>query len=143
MKHKTHIARAALGQTVRAWLDASQGKRKRPPWKKVSAALSVSPRRCRRALKYWCDHKDDPRIPEFGEMSHAVVIKHGLKGIEMLRESLIKNFSAGIGLAKPKFDLSNKQIAKMADICGLEHFLVNGDRKIHWKHSPPLRTNRK
>lgn len=137
MKHRTHIERAALGQTVSLWLEANQGKRRRPPWKKTAAAINASPRRCKRALKYWNEHKDDPRIREFGELSHAAVVHYGFKGIETLRESLLRNFSASTGLAKPKLQMSNREIAKMADICGLEHFLLNGRRFIHWKHSKP------
>jgi hypothetical protein len=135
IKHCVHIDRVALGQAVHVWLEANQGKRNRPPWKKTALAIGISVRRCIRARAYYQQHADEPRIPEMGHLRHADVVKLGFKGVATIRETLVRNFSATIGLAKPAYEMSNADIKRLAAACGLETFLHRGRRLIHWKHS--------
>lgn len=140
IKHADHIERNALGQTVHVWIEANRGKGKRIPWKKTASAIGISVRRCQRACKYFEAHKDEPNLPELGKLRHADVVRFGFRGIATLRETLIRNFSATIGLAKPPTSMTNRNIQQLAEACGLETFLHGGRRKIHWKHSAPSET---
>ncbi len=133
MKHDAHIERIALGEVIDAWRRAND----KTTWAATARIAGISRRRCKRVHTYFVQRADEPRIPECGELSHAAVVRYGRRGIVSLRDMLIRNFSATIGLAKPVVKMSNGEVRKLADAVGLENFSHRGRRVIHWKHSPP------
>lgn len=130
MKHSWHIERIITGRSLQIYLEAEP----RRGLAVAARAAGVSPRRAKRILKYLEAHGAEPAIPEFGTLKHKDVIRMGFTGIEAVRSLLIRNHSAAIGLSKKTPRLSNKEVAKLADACGFEHFLHNGLRVIHWRY---------
>ncbi len=130
MKHQVHVNRIALGRALVLWRE----KKPKATKKEAAAAVGVSPRRARRILQYLEAHQSEPIVEELGELSHAVVKQHGAAGIAELRAMLIRNHSAGIGLAKRTARLDDRDAKALANAVGLECFKHNGRVLIHWKH---------
>lgn len=91
---------------------------------------------------YWERHKDDPQLPEYGDLSHKSVLDASffvrMTDMDTLRSELIKHFCVDAQSAvMPPSKIPKSVAIRILEKSGLEWFIYKDKPRVHWKHLPP------
>lgn len=138
MKHSEFIEKMSKYKPWFEYSPSSEGKD--TTTRAVARKFGVKAVQATIGVKFYDRHRNEPQLPEYGDMTHKAVLdaSHFLKlsSKEELRVEMIKHYGVKIeGKMKPHDGwLSRRIIRKLLEKSGLEWFEKKGRPFVHWKH---------
>lgn len=90
-------------------------------------------------VKFYANHKEEPQLPEYGDMTHKSVVAASrflnLTDMDALRRDLVKHYGEFTeNKMRPPQKYFSRLIGKILKNSGLEWFKKKNRPVVHWKH---------